>query len=47
MPEMRDSGCEWIGEIPIDSEVKHLKYMCDSTATSINASQIKPSNYKI
>lgn len=28
--EMKDSGIEWIGEIPNDWEVKKLKYFCDT-----------------
>lgn len=27
MPEMKDSGIEWIGEIPVDWEVSRLKYV--------------------
>lgn len=28
MREMKDSGIEWIGEIPKNWEVEHLKYLC-------------------
>jgi len=28
-PKYKDSGVEWLGEIPIDWKVKKLKYICD------------------
>ena len=37
-PEYTDSGVEWIGEIPVHSEVKRLKYVAD-----LNMGQSPPS----
>lgn len=31
-PKYKDSGIEWIGEIPEGWEVKRLKYICDEYA---------------
>lgn len=31
MPEMKDSGIEWIGEIPKDWKCERFKYICSST----------------
>ena len=48
MREMKDSGIEWIGEIPKDWTVKRLKYcvQClDGRRIPIDASQRKPGPY--
>ena len=37
-PEYKDSGVDWIGEIPVHSEVKRLKYIAD-----LNMGQSPPS----
>lgn len=34
--KMKDSGVEWIGEIPEDWEVKRFKFLCDITTGSKN-----------
>lgn len=40
MREMKDSGIEWIGEIPKDWTVKNLKYIFDITSGSTPASGV-------
>ena len=40
MREMKDSGIEWIGQIPKDWAVKNLKYIFDITSGSTPASSV-------
>lgn len=45
---MKDSGIEWIGEIPDDWSVKRLKYMAEAGATGLNVSDAKKhGKYKV
>ena len=37
MREMKDSGIEWIGQIPKDWAVKNLKYIFDITSSKFEA----------
>lgn len=45
MPEMKDSGIEWIGEIPADWDVFKIKYLCEmQSGDNLTAQEISPTD---
>jgi type I restriction enzyme S subunit len=44
-PEMKDSGVEWIGEIPSNWNVKRLKYIANRAEIKVEASEENPIPY--